>query len=77
MPHDEISFDEFDELHFPREQTTEFEALTETLLSRRNFVGGSVAFGAAAFVSGSITPPPAGAASRLVLNKSRQTAWIR
>ena len=49
---DEISFDEFDEIQNPRPATTDFQKIVDTVLSRRNFLGRSVKFGAAAFVMG-------------------------
>lgn len=43
---------------------TDFETLTESLISRRRFVSGGVAFGLGAFVAGAMTPGLAQAASR-------------
>ena len=48
----DLSFDEFDEIHYPRPQETDFGRLVERAVSRRGFLGGGVAFGAAAFVAG-------------------------
>ena len=50
-PANELSFDEFDEVHHPRPLETDFGRLVERALSRRSFLGGSVAFGAASFVA--------------------------
>ena len=50
--HHDLSFDEFDELHDPRSEPTEFEQIAERILSRRRFLGGAAALGAAAFVTG-------------------------
>ena len=47
----ELSSDEFDEVHHPRPLETDFGRLVERALSRRSFLGGSVAFGAASFVA--------------------------
>ena len=61
---EEISFDAFDEQNYPRPETTEFAALAEKSISRRGFVSGGLAFGAAAFVMGTGVDPVR-AASRL------------
>ncbi len=62
----ELSFDEFDEIHYPRPLETDFGRLAERAVSRRGFLGGSVAFGAAAFVAsaGALRPLSARAADR-------------
>ncbi|WP_340150489.1 PhoX family phosphatase [uncultured Sneathiella sp.] len=49
---EELSFDKFDEEHYPRSKTTDFQAISTTLMSRRNFLGNSAKFGAAAFIMG-------------------------
>lgn len=62
------SFDAFDELNAPRPAVTDFEAVVERVLTRRGFLRGSVAFGAAAFVAGAggaLVSRPAEAAGRL------------
>ena len=61
----ELSFDEFDEVHHPRPAETGFGALAEKALSRRGFLGGGAAFGAAAFVmsAGGLKPLSAAAAA--------------
>lgn len=48
----ELSFDEFDEIHYPRPAETEFQRVTEKFLSRRSFLKGSAMVGASAFVLG-------------------------
>ena len=48
----DISFDDFDEMHYPRPGVTDFQKITDTVLSRRSFLGKGVAFGTAAFVMG-------------------------
>ena len=50
-PASELSFDEFDEVHYPRPLETDFGRLAERALSRRGFLRGSVTFGAAGFVA--------------------------
>ena len=47
-----ISFVEFDETNDPRAERTDFDRLAENAISRRRFLGGTVSFGAAAFVMG-------------------------
>ncbi|MCH9672968.1 MAG: PhoX family phosphatase [Gammaproteobacteria bacterium] len=49
---DELSFDEFDELHDPRTGPAEFDAIAQRFLSRRRFLQGTTAVGASAFVLG-------------------------
>ena len=62
----DLSFDDFDEVHYPRPLETDFGRLVERTVSRRGFLGGSVAFGAAAFVAsaGALRPLSAHAADR-------------
>lgn len=62
-----LSFDEFDERRNPPPAETEFGQIVDRIVSRRSFLGSSVAFGAAAFVMGTtaLTPSPAAASSRL------------
>ena len=62
----DLSFDDFDEVHYPRPLETDFGRLVERAVSRRGFLGGSVAFGAAAFVAsaGALRPLSARAADR-------------
>lgn len=49
---DEISFDEFDDTHYPRDGATDFQKISQSVLSRRKFLGQGAKFGAAAFVMG-------------------------
>ncbi len=49
---DELSFDEFDDTHYPRDGATDFQKISQTVLSRRRFLGQGAKFGAAAFVMG-------------------------
>lgn len=44
----ELSWDEWDELHDPRPQETQFDAVVERAVSRRGFLGGILALGSAA-----------------------------
>ncbi|MDJ0610375.1 MAG: PhoX family phosphatase [Kiloniellales bacterium] len=59
----EVSFDEFDEINYPRPETSDFA----DIVSRRGFLARGAAFGLGAFVLGSsaLTPVSARAASRL------------
>jgi len=61
------SFDEFDEINDPRPEPTDFERITEKMMSRRAFLGGAAAVGATAAVLGTtaLTPFKAHAAGRL------------
>ena len=62
-----ISFDAFDEANHPRPARSEFAAVVDSAMTRRSFLGGSIAFSTAAFVMGStaLTPTKALAAGRL------------
>lgn len=68
------SFDEFDEMRDPREEPTDFERITEKMVSRRSFLGGAAAVGATAAVmtTTALTPfqarADAHAASRLAFD---------
>ena len=61
---EDLSFDEFDEVHYPRPLETDFGRLVEKEISRRGFLGAGIAFGAAAFVTtaGVLRPSTARAA---------------
>ncbi|MEP2784742.1 MAG: PhoX family phosphatase [Pseudoruegeria sp.] len=50
--YDELSFDDEDELKFPRPTTQGFDAVVERAVSRRGFLGGALAFGSGAAVMG-------------------------
>ena len=65
-----VSFDEFDEMNDPRPGPTDFGRLAENAISRRGFLGGTIAFGAAAFVMGA-----ADLASRAARAASRRIAF--
>lgn len=48
---DAPSFDDFDEVHYPRAEDSDFDAIVETAISRRGFLN-VVAMGTASFVTG-------------------------
>ncbi|WP_108663156.1 PhoX family protein [Acuticoccus kandeliae] len=48
-----LSADEWDELNFPRPEVQEFDRVVERAISRRGFLGGTLAFGSGALVMGS------------------------
>ena len=62
-----LSFDEFDEINYPRPQATDFAALADKAIartvSRRGFLGGGAALGAAAFLLGTSALSPAARAN--------------
>lgn len=64
---DEISFNDFDDIHYPRPDITDFDTICDQAMSRRRFLGGSIAVGASAFVMGTtaLTPLTAEAGSRI------------
>jgi len=63
-PDTDLTFEEMDEINNPRTEPTDFERLSANALSRRAFIGNSVAFGLGAFVLGAAGPGHA-ATSRL------------
>ena len=48
----EMSFDDWDEMNFPRPTEQEFDRVVERAISRRGFLGGALAFGSGAAVMG-------------------------
>ncbi len=44
----DLSWDEWDEKHFPRPEESEFDRVVESAISRRGFLGGVLAFGSGA-----------------------------
>ena len=46
----DIPFDDFDELHSPRPQHTDFDQVVDKALSRREFIGGILTLGTGAFL---------------------------
>ncbi len=53
----DISFDEFDEINYPRPDVTDFAVVAEKFISRRSFLRGTAAIGASAFVLGAASLP--------------------
>ncbi len=60
----ELSFDEFDEILNPGPDVTEFEKVVNRVIGRRGFLKGTIAFGTAAFISGSAASGRAGNIAR-------------
>ncbi|MEP0200978.1 MAG: PhoX family phosphatase [Hyphomicrobiales bacterium] len=54
----DLSFDELDELNFPRAEENEFDRVVERAISRRGFLGGVLAFGSGAAAMGAGVLPP-------------------
>ncbi|MCV6592897.1 MAG: PhoX family phosphatase [Silicimonas sp.] len=52
--HDDISFDEYDELVNPKPDECEFDRIVESAISRRGILGGTLSFGAFAMLGGSV-----------------------
>ena len=52
MKHERPTFDEWDEINFPRLVENEFDRVVERAISRRGFLGGVLAFGSGAAVMG-------------------------
>ena len=50
--YDELSFDDEDEMKFPRAEVQDFDRVVERAVSRRGFLGGVLAFGSGAAVMG-------------------------
>lgn len=62
--HEEITFDDFDEMVNPRPEETEFDRIVEEAISRRGFLGGALAFGSFAAVNSAFTTGAQAAADR-------------
>ncbi|UYV39106.1 PhoX family phosphatase [Rhodobacteraceae bacterium D3-12] len=60
--HDDLSFDDFDEINHPRGEHTQFDDVVEAALSRRGFLGGVLALGSITSL-GSALPSGARAAT--------------
>jgi len=62
-----LSFDEFDDINFPKDKEPEFNAIAEHLISRRDFLGATATLGVSAFFLGAagFVPGAAQASSRL------------
>ncbi len=68
---EDLSFDEFDDLNYPREEEPEFTSIAERVISRRKFVGSTAAMGVTAFVLGAgVSMPRTGQAV------VRSTSWL-
>ena len=71
--YDELSFDDEDELKFPRAKKQGFDDVVERAVSRRGFLGGALAFGSGAAVMGtgllSSTSAQAQQTSRFAFNQ--------
>ncbi|MEO0911738.1 MAG: PhoX family phosphatase [Pseudomonadota bacterium] len=52
IDHNELSFDDWDEVNFPRPHEQEFDRVVERAISRRGFLNGVLAFGSGAAVMG-------------------------
>lgn len=52
LVHDDLSFDEIDELISPRAEETDFDRVVDKALSRRGFLGGVMTFGLGSFLVG-------------------------
>ncbi len=52
IDYDELSFDDEDEMKFPRPEVQGFDQVVERAVSRRGFLGGALAFGSGAAVMG-------------------------
>lgn len=61
-----ISFDDFDELHSPGPATTDFDRITDVVLSRRALLAGSAAWGASGLLAS--TSQPVRASGRLTFD---------
>ena len=48
----DLSFDDWDEHFFPRSEVQDFDRVVEAAISRRGFLGGTLAFGSGAAVFG-------------------------
>lgn len=59
----DLTFDDFDEAVNPRPQDTEFDQIVESAISRRGFLGGTLAFGSFALLGGTSLTSEAQAAN--------------
>ncbi len=69
--YDELSFDDEDELKYPRPHRQGFDDVVDRAISRRGFLGGALAFGSGAAAMGLVTPGSAQAqqASRFAFDQ--------
>lgn len=59
----EVSFDDFDEVVNPRPEDTDFDRIVDSTMSRRGFLGGTLAFGSFAMLGGTALVTEAKAAA--------------
>ncbi len=57
MTRSNIGFDEYDEIHSPRSEITDFDRVIESAISRRGFTGGAMTFGLGSFLLGTSSLP--------------------
>lgn len=50
-----VSFDDFDDFHYPRVEKTDFNQIVDAAISRRSFITGTITLGASAFIMGTST----------------------
>ena len=55
MTQSSLDFDAYDELHSPREETTDLDRVIESAINRRGFIGGTLTFGLGSFLVGTST----------------------
>ena len=60
----DLTFDEFDEVRFPRTEKCEFDQIVERAVSRRGFIGSVFAMSTSAFVTGTVDASANGSPSR-------------
>jgi secreted PhoX family phosphatase len=60
---DELSFDDYDELHSPRPDHNDFDTVVDAAISRRGFLSGVLTFGVGSFVMGASLPASTGNAA--------------
>ncbi|MEO9574015.1 MULTISPECIES: PhoX family phosphatase [Alphaproteobacteria] len=60
---EDISFDEYDDIHSPRPETCDFDDIVEAAISRRGMLGGVLAFGSIGLLGGTALTTPAKAAT--------------
>ena len=51
-PNHDLSFDDWDEVNFPRDEVQDFDRIVDSALSRRGFLSGALAFGSGADAMG-------------------------
>ena len=61
--HEDLSFDEFDEIVNPRPDETDFDRIVEAAIDRRGFLGGVLAVGSFATLGNTLSALPSEAAT--------------